>query len=70
VLSKEIDNQFIRVSNDVLKVQESPEESKKRVIEDKDRESRGNNIVIYRMPEGNTNEETNANDKAFCLELA
>jgi uncharacterized protein YlaN (UPF0358 family) len=69
VVAKEVDNKFSKVSIDVSKVQLSLEETKRNALEEKDRESRGNNIVIYRVPEGNTKEDTNKNDKVFCMEL-
>jgi len=69
VVSKEVDDKLSKVTVDVSKVQQSLEESKKNVLEEKDRESRGNNIIIYRVPEGATKEDTNTNDKLFCLEL-
>ena len=39
------------------------------MLEQNDRESRGNNIIIYRVAEGATKEETSKNDKVFCMEL-
>ena len=69
IVAAEVDNKFSKVSVDVSKVQGALEDAKKNIQEDKDRESRANNIIIYRVPEGMTREETNKNDKAFCLEL-
>jgi chaperonin cofactor prefoldin len=69
VVAKEVDNKFSQVSVDVTKVQQSIEESKRNVLEEKDREARGNNIIIYRVPEGTSKEDTNKNDKTFCMEL-
>jgi hypothetical protein len=69
VVAKEVEDKFNKVSVDVNKVQQSLEETKKNVLEEKDREARGNNIIIYRVPEGSNKEETNKNDRTFCMEL-
>lgn len=69
IVANEVDNKFSKVSVDVLKVQTALDDAKKNVQEDKDRESRANNIILYRVPEGNSKDETNKNDKAFCMEL-
>jgi hypothetical protein len=69
VVAQEVDNKFSKVSVDVTKVQQALEESKRNVLEEKDREARGNNIIIYRVPEGNSKEDINKNDKSFCMEL-
>ena len=69
MVSNQVDMKLNKLTVDVTKVQQSLEESKRNILEEKDRESRGNNIIIYRVPEGNTKDETNKNDKTFCMEL-
>ena len=69
VVSKEVDDKFNKLIAYVIKILESLEESKRKVIEEKDREAWGNSVIIYRVLEGNTKEETNQNDKVFCMKL-
>lgn len=69
VVAKQIDNKLDKVSGDLTKVQQVIVDTKKIAEEEKDRESRGNNIVIYRVEECDTNENRVKHDKAFCLEL-
>lgn len=69
IVAKEVDDKLSKVSTDVTKVQLALDSAKKNVDEDKDRDSRASNIILYRVAEGATKDETVKNDKAFCSEL-
>lgn len=69
MVSRQVDSKLQRVSGDLNKVQETIEIAKQRADEEKDRESRGNNIIVYRVPEENVKEVRNEKDKSFCLEM-
>lgn len=70
VVAKQVDSKFVEVSGDLTKVKAVLGETKKMAEEEKDKESRTNNIIIYRVVESSgTREERQAHDKAFCIEL-
>lgn len=68
IVAKEVDTKFSNVSADVVKVQQTLEEVKKLSDEEKDREIRSHNIIIYRAVEASSDERAKA-DKLYCLEL-
>ena len=45
------------------------EETKKNAFEEKERELRGNNFIIYRVPEASSADDKGKQDKLFCMEL-
>ena len=61
--------QFERVSKDVSTVQSAVEDVTKKAAEERERDSRSRNFIIYRVPEVDNKEERPKEDKAFCLEL-
>jgi hypothetical protein len=72
VVAKELDSKFEqmeKVSADVSSVQKTLEEVKVKAEEEKDKESRSLNIIIYRIPESTTKEETIKADKIYCNQL-
>lgn len=70
IVSKEVDNRLMSVNNEVSKVMESITEVKKLSEDEKDRESRSHNIIIYRVKEDNTpNNDQMDSDRKYCLEL-
>ena len=69
LVSKEVTNQFERVSKDVSTVQSVLDDTRKKAPEERKRESRAHNIIIYRVPESDIRDESVKEDKAFCLEL-
>jgi len=68
---KEVHESLGKVSNNIQEVQTSIQETQIQAAEQRDRESRRNNIILYRVPEGDapSNEERNKQDIAFCLQL-
>jgi flagellin-like hook-associated protein FlgL len=72
VVAKELDSKFEKmekVSADVSSVQKTLEEVKSKAEEEKDKENRSMNIIIYRIQEMDTREETMKTDKAYCTQL-
>ena len=69
IVNKEVNTHFERVSKDVSTVQSILEDTHKKANEERDRDSRSRNIIIYRVPESDTKEERAQDDKKFCLEL-
>src|SRR2546425_12624 len=51
LVSKEVTTQFERVSKDVSSVQSVLDDTRKSASEERDRESRSHNVIIYRVPE-------------------
>jgi len=69
VVSQEVDNKLGKVSVDVTKVQQTLADVKVKADEERDRENRSHNIIIYRVPESGTREDRVKTDKAYCLKL-
>lgn len=69
LVGKEVDIKFEQVSGDVTMVKTVLEDTKKKAEEERDRENRSHNIIIYRIPEAGTSEERAKADKSFCLQL-
>ena len=70
VVAKHVDSKFGEVSDDLSKVKVVLGETKKMAEEEKNKESRSHNIIIYRAVEtSGTRDERQSRDKAFCLEL-
>jgi hypothetical protein len=69
IVSSQVASKFEKVSTDMSKVQQVLDETKKRADEEKDRESRSNNVIIYRVPEVDGSERVKG-DKTFCIQLA
>jgi len=68
-VKKEMNESLGKVSNNI--VQTTIHESKIQAAKQRDHESRRNNIIQYKVPEGDapSNEERNKQDVAFCLQL-
>ena len=69
VVSKQVNSKFEKVSTDIVKVQQVLEDTKKKADEEKDRENRSNNVIIYRVAESDVIGERLKQDKAFVLQL-
>lgn len=71
IVSKEVDTKLDKVTNDVVRVQSVVEETRVRAEEQRERESRVNNIVIYNMEEkrSDNKEEWFKNEKSSCMHL-
>lgn len=69
IVGKEVDTKFEKVSNDVTLVQSVLEDTRKKANEERERENRSNNIILYRVPEVDNKDERVKADKAFCIEL-
>src|SRR6266516_4402150 len=69
IVAQQVDSQFTKVSGDLNKVQQVLDETKKMADEEKDREGRSNNIIMYRVPECSTAEGRVKHDKSFSVEL-
>jgi len=69
LVTKEVDSKFEKVSRDVTSVKTVLEDTRKKADEERDRENRSHNVVIYRVPESDVKKERVKADKAFCLEL-
>ena len=61
----------LEVSDDLHDVKNSIEQTKEQAAEQRDKENRRNNIILYRVPESDKTraEERNKADVAFCLQL-
>ena len=69
-VSKQVDSKFAKVSTDVNRVHEALTATKVHALEEKEKELRCNNIIIYRVPEGQETKEERAKlDRTFCQNL-
>jgi len=64
-----VDSKFETVTVDVTKVQQTLVDVRMTAEEEKDRESRSHNIIIYRVPELEGRDERLKADKDFCIAL-
>jgi hypothetical protein len=69
VVSKTVDTKFQQVSGDLSKVQQVLEDTKQKAEEEKEKELRANNVIIYRVPESDDREDRGKEDKKFCVSL-
>ena len=69
IVSKHVNKKFEEVKEDITVVTKVLDETKLKASEEKDRESRANNIIIYRVPECANSEERGKHDKQFCMDL-
>lgn len=71
VVNRQVDSRLSTVTQDLTRVQQSVDETKKQAEEVKDKESRRNNIILYRVPEPqfDTREVRNTQDRQFCVSL-
>lgn len=71
VISKEVDEKFSTIRSEVINVGSAMEETRKQLNEQRDKESREHNIVIYNNNESRTEnkEEWIKQERAFCLDL-
>lgn len=65
VVAQEVSTRFQEVNNDITRVKEVINDVKKNSDEEKDKELRSCNIIVYRSPEG----ENNQKDREFCFQL-
>ena len=69
-VSRHVETKFERVTGDIDSVKKVLEETKQKALEEREKELRSNNIIIYRVPEGaESRDDRNKSDKAFILEL-
>ena len=64
-----MDSKFQKVTVDVTKVQQTLADVKVKVDEERDRENRSHNVIIYRVAETGEREDRVKTDKAFCMKL-
>jgi hypothetical protein len=70
IAAKHVDTKMSQVTVNLNEVQKTLEDTKKKALEEKERETRSNNIVIYRVPEtSDPSEERIKQDKHFCISL-
>lgn len=68
-VARQVDNKFGAMTQDLDNVQKVLGETKKMAEEEKDKENRSCNIIIYRVEEKGSKDERRGQDKKFCLEL-
>jgi Zn finger protein HypA/HybF involved in hydrogenase expression len=69
VVSKHVDTKLKEVTGDITKVQQVLEDTKQKAQEEKERELRANNVIIYRVPESSNSEDRGKEDKKYCVSL-
>lgn len=70
IVTKEVSEKFKSVDTDVQLIQKLVTENKQKIDDAKDKESRENNIIIYRLKEGNqSTEDQRKQDKDFVMSL-
>jgi hypothetical protein len=71
VVAKHVDTRLGTVSTELEDVQKNLSETKRKAYEERDKEERRNNVILYRVVESEaaTAQERNKEDKEFCLEL-
>lgn len=69
LVSKQVESKFEKVSVGMNSFQQILDEAKKKQDLEKERDVRSHNIIIYRVPEMDSDDERRKADKAFCLEL-
>ena len=69
VVTKQVKKTFEDVTVNITEVQKVVEETKLKALEEKDKELRAKNVIIYRVPECVSREELQTQDKKFCLDL-
>jgi len=69
VLSQQIDTKYASVTEGMTQVKQVLEDTKKLAEEEKDKETRSNNVILYRVTECVNREERNKQDKLFCVQL-
>lgn len=71
VVTREVKENFNRMKDEMNEMQEMVVETKNMAVEVKDKEERGDNIVIYNAPESVTesNQEWLQNERRLCMEL-
>jgi len=70
-VKKQVDESLEKMSGDLQGVKTSLQETMTQAVEQREKELRRNNIVIYRVPESDADrrEDRNKDDVKFCLEL-
>jgi len=71
IVKQQVTESVEAISDDLHDVKNSIEQTKEQAAEQRDIENRGNNIILYRVPESDEMraEERNKADVAFCLQL-
>jgi len=71
IVKQQVTESLEAVSDDLHDVKNSIEQTKEQAAEQRDKENRRNNIILYRVPESDDMraEERNKADVAFCLQL-
>ena len=68
-MAREVDTKFQNVNSQIGEVKKSIDETKQQTDEIRGRETRVNNVIMYRIPEKGTKEERVEKDESFCGEL-
>jgi hypothetical protein len=71
IVSREVDSRFTEVNKDLDVVQKTVNETRMKMNEDLDKESRLNNIIVYKLPESEADSytERNNDDKRMIANL-
>ena len=65
----QVDSKFVSVSRDITLVKQTLDEVKKTSNDERDRENRSHNIIIYRVKEVESSEDRAKADKSFVTKL-
>ena len=69
VVSRHVDTKLEEVTGDLTRVKQVLEDTKQKAEEEKEKELRANNVIIYRVPESENREDKGKEDKKFCVHL-
>lgn len=71
IVSKEVETKMLEVTSDMTTVQNSLEETKLLLQEQKDKEARANNVIVYNIAETTVmdRKERMMQEKTFCLKI-
>ena len=71
IVSKEVETKMLEVTSDMTTVQNSLEETKLLLQEQKDKEARANNVIVYNIAETTVmdRKEWMMQEKTFCLKI-
>jgi len=70
-VKKEVSVSLGKVTDNIQQVQTDIQETRAQAMEQRDKEARRNNIIMYKVPESNADrtDERNKQDMAFCLNV-
>jgi len=70
LVSEHVDTKLEKITSNITEVEKALEDTKQQAMEEKEKELRCNNVIIYKVPEGNNDkkDESAKEDKWFCME--